>query len=229
MDAKEHLDKANELKREGNGLFKATKWNEALVSYRTALSQLPPAKPELDQADIDSPGSRQRSPSVEPSAAAVTDNPNTVDSECAKARAVLYANIGRLQRSGRRVFSRQVHSPGIVMNALNSRLQLSVMTHTMSRHFNEGQHRMRRLVHGHPSPALKKVRFSGEVELLPPGSPELTQTRKVLQSLEPRTRAAQEKETAEMMDKLKGLGNTVLGMPVFHEINSPRHNGLLPR
>lgn len=105
---------------------------------------------------------------------------------------------------------------------------------------------MRRLAHGHPSPALKKVWFLGEVmswqfmltqrldyrlllELLPPGSPEVTQTRKVLQSLEPRTRAVQEKETAEMMGKLKGLGNTILGMPVFYEINNPRHNGLLPR
>lgn len=120
------------------------------------------------------------------------------------------------------------------------------MTHTMSRPFNEGQHQTRRLVHGLPFPVLKKVEFSGEVvswqslltqhldyklllELLPPGSPELMQTRKILQSLEPRARAAQEKETAEMMGKLKGLGNTILGMPVLHEISKPRHNDLLPR
>lgn len=124
-----------------------------------------------------------------------------------------------------------VHKAGTAMNVLNSRLQLSAMTHTMSRHSNEGQHRTTRLVHGHPFPVLKKVRFPGEavswqslltqhldykllLELLPPGSPELMRTRKVLQSLEPRTRAAQEKETAEMMGKLKGLGNTILGMPI---------------
>ena len=120
------------------------------------------------------------------------------------------------------------------------------MTRTTSRHFNGGQHRTKRLVLGHPSPVLKKVRFSGQVvswlslltqqpdykllvELLPAGSAELTQTRKVLQSLEPRTRAAQEKETTEMMGKLKGLGNTILGTPQFCEIDDPRHNGLLPR
>ena len=120
------------------------------------------------------------------------------------------------------------------------------MTRTTSRHFNGGQHRTKRLVLGHPSPVLKKVRFSGQVvswlslltqqpdykllvELLPAGSAELTQTRKVLQSLEPRTRAAQEKETTEMMGKLKGLGNTILGTPLFCEIDNPRHNGLLPR
>lgn len=98
MDAKERLDKANEMKLEGNELFKATQWNEALVSYRTALSQLPPrqqsATPELDQTNIDSSGSCQQPPTGEPSAAAVTDIPNALDSECAKARAVLYANIG---------------------------------------------------------------------------------------------------------------------------------------
>lgn len=93
MDARERLDKANELKLEGNELFKASKWNEALVSYRTALGHLPPpnrsAKPELDQADVDSPG-----PTGDPSAAEVRDIPDALDAECAKARAVLHANIG---------------------------------------------------------------------------------------------------------------------------------------
>lgn len=98
MDANERLDKANELKLEGNELFKATKWNEALVSYRTALSQLPPQKQsansEPDQADIDSSESRQQPLTGDPSVGAVQDIPSTLDSECAKARAVLYANIG---------------------------------------------------------------------------------------------------------------------------------------
>ena len=121
------------------------------------------------------------------------------------------------------------------MNALSSKLQLLAMIHTTSRHFSEGQHRTRRLVHGRPSVVPKKVWFLAEttrwqslliqridykllIELLPPGSAELTQTRKALLSLEPRTRAAQEKETAEMMDKLKGLGNTILGTLLFREI-----------
>lgn len=93
MDAREHLDKANELKLEGNDLFKASKWNEALVSYRTALSHLPPrnrsVNSELDQPDVDSPG-----PASDPSVAAVSDVSNALDTECAKARAVLHANIG---------------------------------------------------------------------------------------------------------------------------------------
>lgn len=98
MDASERLDKANELKLEGNELFKATKWNEALVSYRTALGQLPlrkqSVKSELDQADIDSPDFPQQPPTGDSSVTTMTDTSNALDSECAKARAVLYANIG---------------------------------------------------------------------------------------------------------------------------------------
>ncbi|KAG6381353.1 hypothetical protein JVT61DRAFT_5765 [Boletus reticuloceps] len=99
------------------------------------------------------------------------------------------------------------------------------MTHATSRHFNEEQRRTRRLAHGHPSPALKKAYYKLLLELLPPGSAESTQTRKALQSLEPRTRVAREEETAEMMDKLKGLGNTILGTPLFREIDDSDHNG----
>ena len=91
--AREHLDKANERKLEGNELFKASKWNEALVSYRTALGHLPPRNrsttPEPNQADVDSPA-----PTGDPSAAAATEIPNALDAECAKARAILHANIG---------------------------------------------------------------------------------------------------------------------------------------
>lgn len=95
MDAKGHLDKANELKLEGNDLFRASKWTAALVSYRTALSHLPPrkrsAEPESDQADVDS----ARQPSTgDPDGGHVTDIPSALDVECGKARAVLYANIG---------------------------------------------------------------------------------------------------------------------------------------
>lgn len=70
---------------------------------------------------------------------------------------------------------------------------------------------------------MRRTDYKLLLELLPPGSAESNQTRKTLQSLEPRARAAQEKETGEMMDKLKGLGNTILGTPLFCEINNPRH------
>ena len=94
----ECLEKVDELKLEGNGLFKAGSWTEALVAYRTALGHLPPRKRTLNQ-------SADRDPS------AATDNteapadehdeppqnelepPSVLESECSKARAILNANI----------------------------------------------------------------------------------------------------------------------------------------
>lgn len=81
------LDRANELKLQGNDLFKASKWTEALVSYKTALGHLPPRTQSA--TDIDSP-----EPTGDPTVAAAPDVPDALDAQCAKARAVLYANIG---------------------------------------------------------------------------------------------------------------------------------------
>ena len=94
MGAKERLDKANELKLEGNDSFKASQWTQALVSYRTALHQLPPRKqlanPDPDEADVDAP----QQPSAGDSRVAAADVANALDVECQKARAILHANIG---------------------------------------------------------------------------------------------------------------------------------------
>ena len=49
------------------------------------------------------------------------------------------------------------------------------------------------------------------VELLPSTSPEVVGIRRSLAALTPRVEAAQKRETAEMLDKLKGLGNSLLG------------------
>ncbi|KAH8835350.1 hypothetical protein DL96DRAFT_1573860 [Flagelloscypha sp. PMI_526] len=49
------------------------------------------------------------------------------------------------------------------------------------------------------------------LELLPESSPQTVEIRRCLQSLKPRVEVAQKKETAEMLDKLKGVGNSVLG------------------
>lgn len=65
---------------------------------------------------------------------------------------------GGPQGGGRCVFTRRVHEATMTINALSSRSQLSVMTRTTSRPFNEGQQQTTRLAHGHPSAALKKVR-----------------------------------------------------------------------
>ena len=42
---------------------------------------------------------------------------------------------------------------------------------------------------------------------------QVNETRKKLQYLKPRLEAAQKQETDEMLSKLKGLGNSILGSP----------------
>ncbi len=49
------------------------------------------------------------------------------------------------------------------------------------------------------------------LELMPPTSPDVVSVRRTLATLPPRVEAAQKRETAEMLDKFKGLGNSILG------------------
>ena len=80
---------------------------------------------------------------------------------------------------------------------------------------------------GLPWQVLKKVRDTGALSsllftssldynklltLLPPTSPQIAEIQRTVRSLKPRVEIAQKRETGEMMDKLKGLGNSVLGM-----------------
>ena len=84
---------AEELKQEGNDHFRAKRWEEALAIYRSALGHLPrrptplrrTTEPDdrLEDADV-----QQVEPQAEQSP------PTELDVECAKARAILNANIG---------------------------------------------------------------------------------------------------------------------------------------
>jgi len=89
------------LKQEGNESFRASRWSEALVSYRTALSRLPKRNkqtvspdnlPDNTSDDGSSPNSSKVPPEEEGSEKA--NIPSELEAECAKARAVLNANIG---------------------------------------------------------------------------------------------------------------------------------------
>lgn len=50
------------------------------------------------------------------------------------------------------------------------------------------------------------------LDLLPPNSSQLSEMRRILQALKPQVEAAQKRETDEVLGKLKGLGNNILGM-----------------
>jgi hypothetical protein len=53
--------------------------------------------------------------------------------------------------------------------------------------------------------------YNALVKLLPPTSADYGAIQRSLHALKPRLEAAQKRELAEMMDKLKGLGNGILG------------------
>ena len=103
-----YLDIANERKQEGNDCFRAGKWNEALVAYRSALNSLPkrPTKSRPDTSELDetlgqdpstkpepkgsSDDEGEKEPVVDVSSPAVTES----EKESVRLRSVLNANIG---------------------------------------------------------------------------------------------------------------------------------------
>lgn len=108
---KKLLDDAAELKQEGTAHFRAKRWNEALAVYRAALGRLPNryeppvqmrAVDEVD--DVEEPPvassskvkltpKEPRVPRAPPAPPAPEPEPIPLQAECAKARAVLNANI----------------------------------------------------------------------------------------------------------------------------------------
>ncbi|KAI0830658.1 TPR-like protein [Trametes gibbosa] len=216
MDIRKCLTDADELKQEGNEHFRAKRWNEALAAYKVALGRLPRRR-ESPQAnngnkgkarEVDGLGNgaddedvdEQPSPVVAMEAK-VTHGTITpeVDMQCAKARAVLNANIGacfmKLEDYKEAVVvctSALVDDPGYV-KALQRRVAANEKIGSWS--------------------SLSSVQedYKQLLELLPASSPDVIKIRRSLVSLPPRIEAAQKQETAEMLDKLKGLGNSILG------------------
>ncbi|KAI0283303.1 hypothetical protein BGY98DRAFT_719170 [Russula aff. rugulosa BPL654] len=65
-----------------------------------------------------------------------------------------------------------------------------------------------------------KEDYTKLVTLLPPSSDQVAEAKRLLRLLEPRIEEAQKRETGEMVDKLKGIGNSILG-----ERNTPKLEG----
>ncbi|KAI6136796.1 TPR-like protein [Pisolithus sp. B1] len=178
------LDKVNDLKLEGNDLFKASKWTEALVAYRTALSHLPPRKRPVNQpADEDpsssdnaeTPDEHNKTPeSTQPEA------PTEDEVEFSKARAVVNANIAAC-------LIKLDDNKGVI-DACTSALEDDP-------HYIKALQRRAAAsekVDSWSSLARAQDDYKLLLELFPANSPE-------------------KRETDEMVDKLKGLGNSLLG------------------
>ncbi|KAL4068232.1 hypothetical protein V8B97DRAFT_873149 [Scleroderma yunnanense] len=196
---KECLEKADELKLEGNGLFKAGSWTEALVAYRTALGYLPPRKRPLNQSADHDPITATDDAHDEQLQNVQPEPASALELECSKVRAILNANIAaclmKLEDNQGVIdaCTRALEDDPHYIKALQRRAAASETIDSWS------------------SLARAQDDYKLLLELFPSGSPEVARTKKTLQVLEPRVQAAQKRETTEMIDKLKGLGNSILG------------------
>lgn len=200
-DFKQLLQDAQERKAEGNDYFRANKWNEALVAYRTGLNRLPKLKskpedlarenPEGQSLDsIDSPTEVENSKS--------DSEDSEINQELTKARAVFNANIaacylklGEHKQAIEACTQALLDDPDYV-KALQRRATCNEILNTWS------------------SLTAAQEDYTSLLRL----SSVQSQTREIegkLRSLKPRIEAAQKAETAEMLGKLKGLGNSILG------------------
>ncbi|KAG1866252.1 hypothetical protein C8R48DRAFT_772353 [Suillus tomentosus] len=207
-EIKKNITEADELKQEGNESFRASRWNEALVSYRTALSRLPkrkpqPPSPDNSQDDTSDHGGARSASSGEvptreegPEPASI---PSELEAECAKARAVLNANIGAC-------LVKLSDYSGAVESCTQSLLDDPHYIKALQRRAASNEH-----LDTWSSLTQAQEDYKSLLELLPLTSPQVAQTKRCLQLLEPRQQAAQKKEMAEMTGKLKNLGNSILG------------------
>ncbi|KAF9068018.1 hypothetical protein BDP27DRAFT_1327814 [Rhodocollybia butyracea] len=203
----ESLRYADELKGQGNVHFKAGNWEDALASYRVALGTLPKRKPI--------PKPKQDLPEDEPLSQVGSSSKDKVDLDvkeeevpvvlteeevkAAKARAVLNANIGAcyLKLSEHKevvnACSEALLDDPHYIKALQRRASSNEQLNTWS------------------SLTSAQEDYNTLLDLLPESSNEKKEIQRTLQRLKPRVEAAQQQETTEMLDKLKGIGNNILG------------------
>ncbi|KAG7089430.1 hypothetical protein E1B28_011116 [Marasmius oreades] len=235
---KESIDYADQMKNEGNELFRAGKWEEALAAYRVGLGSLPkrkskPSRPR-EESDDEEPvpqtelkgedeqskrtgkraeRGRGESPfdNEEPQTELKREDEQTkgtgeqagVDSleidPFSKSRAVLNANIAACfmklgdDKEVVAACSQSLYDDPHYIKALQRRATSNEKLNTWSS-LSSAQEDYRKLI-----------------ELLPESSSERTNAQRKLIHIKPRVEEAQKKETAEMMSKLKGVGNSILG------------------
>ncbi|KAJ7900048.1 hypothetical protein B0H14DRAFT_2331670, partial [Mycena olivaceomarginata] len=200
----ECLRAADELKNEGNDHFRARRWDEALVAYRAGLGRVPKRqKPEKqpenhseDDADDDpTPSQGDLTESSPKEEVPMTDE----EIECAKARAVLNANIGACfvklddhKQAAEACTEALLDDPNYV-KALQRRAASNEKINSWS------------------SLTAAQEDYTTLLKILPPSNPQIKEIERSQHLLKPRLEAAQKAETAEMLSKLKGMGNSILG------------------
>ncbi|KXN89846.1 Tetratricopeptide repeat protein 1, partial [Leucoagaricus sp. SymC.cos] len=206
----DRIREANTRKTEGNDYFRKGDWQEALSAYESAIAYVPQKQISLEDKRSDPPqelgDARERDvegdtefPRDPPAADGSEDDldPET-EKACAKLRAILNANIGACYvRLGEHKLAvdactRALKDDPDYVKALQRRAVSNEILNTWS------------------SLSSAQEDYNALLKLLPVGQ-ESRDIQNKLQKLKPRLEATQKRETTEMLDKLKTLGDSFLG------------------
>ncbi|KAL0571007.1 hypothetical protein V5O48_010954 [Marasmius crinis-equi] len=229
---------ADQMKAEGNEHFRAGRWEEALASYRVGLGNLPRRKtksPPKSQARDDLPfdiedehdsafgknASQDKGKHPEGSLRSEEDSESQDEAKedpYSQPRAVLNANIAACfmklgdDKEVVAACTEALQDDPTYIKALQRRATSNEKLNTWSSlsSAQEGSSTLKNTGLHTSLNVAYLTDYSKLVDLLSESS-ERTATQRKLQAIKPRVEEAQKKETAEMMGKLKGIGNSILG------------------
>lgn len=200
------LEEADELKQEGNNLFRLNKWDDALQSYRNGLARLPERrKPGTGEKSHSLSAEGEGTPSTDAeeslaSGSSLDSNSSSpLERECAKARSVLNANIAACyvklgeNENAVKACTEALQDDPSYIRVLLRRAQCNEKIGSWS------------------ALSSAKEDYTALLTQLPSSSNQVAEVNRALRLLEPRIEEAQKREVGEVVDKLKGLGNSVLG------------------
>ncbi|KAG5350721.1 hypothetical protein C0989_009534 [Termitomyces sp. Mn162] len=223
-DSTSFIRACDELKEQGNDHFRSSQWNEALVAYQSALGHLPKRKDQALQSGSNDPDEGDSEAVVQDAEPVLPSDDQSQLDAVAKRRAVLNANIGAC-------FVKLVCIRIMIHYTLrpddSAKAEHKQAVDACSQALLDDPHYIKALQRRAASneilgswSSLTAAQegmvedYNALIKLLPPSSSQSRDVQRSLMLLKPRLESAQKQETAEMLGKLKGLGNSILGAPL---------------
>ncbi|KAG5718595.1 Tetratricopeptide repeat protein 1 [Termitomyces sp. T112] len=198
-DSTSFIRACDELKEQGNDHFRSSQWNEALVAYQSALGHLPKRKDQALQSGSNDPDEGDSEAVVQDAEPVLPSDDQSQLDAVAKRRAVLNANIGAC-------FVKLAEHKQAVDACSQALLDDPHYIKALQRRAASNE-----ILGSWSSLTAAQEDYNTLIKLLPPSSSQSRDVQRSLMLLKPRLESAQKQETAEMLGKLKGLGNSILG------------------